>query len=231
MSGQFRSQLHRDAKVARQAFLPSIATAANLIGVPAVQDSRRERKTLRTRREIVRAATELVLEDGYERATIARIAERADLATRTVTTRFPSKEAIFFEGFEVVLGPLRRHLDGDEGDVVDRLQAWIGELSETEEIEDPEMRLLRSRAITADPDLRALRVQHFDRAHEAIAVAVAADTGTSPAGAGPQMFAAATVALFGVVEPLAAKDPDAALPELERGFTVLRATLSALAPR
>ena len=64
-----------------------------------VQENRRERKTLRTRREIVRAAAELVLEDGYERATIARIAERADLAPRTVTTRFPSKEAIFFEGF------------------------------------------------------------------------------------------------------------------------------------
>jgi AcrR family transcriptional regulator len=199
--------------------------------VPAVQDSRRERKTLRTRREIVRAAVELVLEDGYERATIARIAERADLATRTVTTRFPSKEAIFFEGFEVVLGPLQRHLDGDTGDVVDRLQAWIAELSQTEEVEDPEMRLLRSHAIAVDPDLRALRVHHFNRAHDAIAAAVAADTGTAPDSAGPQMFAAATIALFGVVEPLAAKDPDAALPELDRGFTVLRGTLGALAPR
>jgi AcrR family transcriptional regulator len=197
----------------------------------AVRDTRRERKTLRTRREIVRAATELVLEDGYERATIARIAERADLATRTVTTRFASKEAIFFEGFEVVLGPLQRHLDGDDGDVVDRLQAWIAELSETDEIEDPEMRVLRSRAIAVDPDLRALRVQHFNRAHDAIAAAVAQDTGTAPDSVGPQMFAAATVALFGVVEPLAAEDPDAALPELERGFVVLRGTLNALAAR
>ena len=83
------------------ASLLSTATNANLNVVP-VQENRRERKTLRTRREIVRAAVELVMEDGYERATIARIAERADLATRTVTTRFASKEAIFFEGFEIV---------------------------------------------------------------------------------------------------------------------------------
>jgi AcrR family transcriptional regulator len=195
-----------------------------------VQENRRERKTLRTRREIVRAAVELVMEDGYERATIARIAERADLAPRTVTTRFPSKEAIFFEGFEVVHGPLQRHLKSDEGDVVDRLGAWIDEMSAAEEIEDPEMRLLRTRAIARDPDLRALRVHHFNRAHDAIAAAVAADTGTTPDSVGPQMFAAATVAMFGVVEQLAAELNERALPELERGFDVLRGALSALTP-
>lgn len=207
--------------------LLSTATTANLNAVP-VQETRRERKTLRTRREIVRAAAELVLEEGYERATIARIAERADLATRTVTTRFSSKEAIFFEGFDVVLGPLRRHLQGSDGDVVDRLQAWIAELSDSEEIEDPEMRLLRSRAIAVDPDLRAMRVHHFNHAHDVIAAAVASDTGSAPGDAGPQMFAAATIALFGVIEPLAAENGAAALPELERGFTVLRGALDAL---
>jgi AcrR family transcriptional regulator len=193
-----------------------------------VQENRRERKTLRTRREIVRAAVELVMEDGYERATIARIAERADLATRTVTTRFPSKEAIFFEGFEVALAPLEQHLKGTDGDVVDRLQAWIDEMSALDEVEDPEMRLLRSRAIARDPDLRALRVQHFNRAHDAIAAAVAADTGITADSAGPQMFAAATVAMFGVVEQIAAECSADALPELEHGFRVLRGALSAL---
>jgi AcrR family transcriptional regulator len=196
-----------------------------------VQENRRERKTLRTRREIVRAASELVLEDGYERATIARIAERADLATRTVTTRFASKEAIFFEGFEVVMAPLIRHLQRSEGDVVDRLGAWIDELSELEEVEDPEMRLLRTRAIAHDPDLRALRVHHFNRAHDAIAAAVATDTGTDAGSVGPQMFAAATVAMFGVVEQTAAECADDALPELQCGFAVLRGALSALDAR
>ena len=209
------------------AFLLSTATTANLNVVP-VQENRRERKTLRTRREIVRAAVELVMEDGYERATIARIAERADLATRTVTTRFPSKEAIFFEGFDIAMAPLQRHLRGTDGDVVDRLQAWIDEMSALEEVEDPEMRLLRSRVIARDPDLRALRVQHFNRAHDAIAAAVAADTGTTADSAGPQMFAAATVAMFGVVEQIAAECSADALPELEHGFRVLRSALAAL---
>jgi AcrR family transcriptional regulator len=194
------------------------------------QLNRRERKTLRTRREIVRAAAELVLEDGYERATITRIAERADLATRTVTTRFASKEAIFFEDLEVVLDRVEEHLERSDGDVIDRLRRWIDEVAGLDEVRDPEMRVLRSRAVAHDPDLRALRVQHFDRAHAAIAAAVARDAGTSVTGVGPQAFAAAAVAMLGVIEQLAAEDEAQALPELERGFAVLRGALDALKP-
>ena len=101
-------------------------------------------------------------------------------------------------------------------------------MSALEEVEDPEMRLLRSRAIASDPDLRALRVHHFNRAHDAIAAAVAADTGTPAESAGPQMFAAATVAMFGVVEQTAAECSADALPQLEHGFRVLRGALAAL---
>src|SRR3954451_7187483 len=111
--------------------------------------TRRDRKSLRTRRQIVRAAAELVLEDGYERATIARIAERADLATRTVTTRFHAKEDIFFEGAAEAVAAAERPLLRDEGTIVDRLREWIGEMTELalREPEDSEIRRLRSRAI------------------------------------------------------------------------------------
>ena len=94
--------------------------------------------------------------------------------------------------------------------------------------EDPEIRLLRSRAIAGDPDLRALRVHQFNRAHDAIARAVAADTGLAADASGPQMIAAAAVAMFEVVERLAAEGSAEALAELERGFTVLRGALGAL---
>lgn len=199
----------------------------------AVQDpelSRRERKSQRTRRQIVRAAAELVLEDGYERATIARIADRADLATRTVTTRFPTKEAIFFEGVEEAIERVETLLSAADGDVVDRLRAWIGEMSEqsVRGFEDREIRALRSRAIASDPDLGSRFVQHFDRAHRAVANAVAADTGQSPDALGPQMVAAATITMIRVVERLAAEREDEALPALERGYAILRAALSAV---
>ena len=191
---------------------------------------RRERKSLRTRRQIVRAAAELVLEEGYERATITRIADRADLATRTVTTRFPTKEAIFFEDVEEAIDRVEQILAAAEGDVVDRLRAWIGEMARAGELEpkDLELRALRSRAIAHDSDLRARFAQHFDRAHRAVADAVAADTGSSPDAAGPQMIAAATIAMLCVVERLAAEPAGVGFAELERGFDVLRGALDAL---
>jgi AcrR family transcriptional regulator len=209
--------------------------AAGTLSAVAIEDpllNRRERKSLRTRRQIVRAASDLVLEDGYERATITRIAERADLATRTVTTRFPSKEQIFFEGVEEAVARAEQHLSAGTGDVIDRLRAWIDdEGSRTEQDpEDPEMRLLRSRAIARDPDLRALLVQHFNRAHDAIARAVSADTGQAADAAGPQMVAAAAIAMLEVVERLAAERSEAARDELEAGFRVLGGAMSALEP-
>ena len=54
----------------------------------------RERKNARTREAITRAALELTLELGFERATIAQIAERADVSPRTVHQWFRSKEEI-----------------------------------------------------------------------------------------------------------------------------------------
>ncbi len=200
------------------------------MAVEPTEISRRERKSRRTRRQIVRAAVELALEDGYERATITRIADRADVATRTVTTRFASKEAIFFEGIEDALDRAERLLSDGDGDAVDRLRAWIGEMAEVEaqEPEDPEVRALRSRAIAQDPDLRTLFAQHFDRAHRALAAAVATETGQSPDAAGPQMIAAAAITMLRVIERLAAeRDPDTTA-ELERGFAVLRGALDAL---
>ena len=51
----------------------------------------RERKNRRTRRAIVQATAELTIEGGYAAATIPRIAERADVAPRTVSTLVPGQ--------------------------------------------------------------------------------------------------------------------------------------------
>jgi AcrR family transcriptional regulator len=201
------------------------------MALPDTALGRRERKSLRTRRDIVRAAVELVLEDGYERATIARIADRADLATRTVSTRFASKEAIFFEGVEEALARVETLLAEGEGDVVDRLRAWIDEMATSSEVADPELRALRSKAIDHDPDLGARFIQHFDRAHRAVAAAVATDTGTSPTSTGPQMIAAATIAMIRTVERLASQDDPEATAALEHGFEILGAALAACVRR
>ena len=64
----------------------------------------RERKNERTRAAITRATLELTLERGFEGATIAQIAERADVSPRTIHTWFSSKE-------EIVLGRSSENVD------------------------------------------------------------------------------------------------------------------------
>lgn len=55
---------------------------------------RRERKKLATRRALVDAAVELFTEHGFEKTTVAQIAERADVSTRTFFLHFETKEDV-----------------------------------------------------------------------------------------------------------------------------------------
>ncbi len=59
--------------------------------------TRRERKTLRTRQEILDAARELFDKNPYDDVTMDDIAEQADLSRATLYNHFNSKEDIYFE--------------------------------------------------------------------------------------------------------------------------------------
>ncbi|MFI5801547.1 TetR/AcrR family transcriptional regulator [Streptomyces sp. NPDC051561] len=59
---------------------------------------RRERKKAATRKALADAALELFLAHGYEKVTIAQIAEAADTATTTLFAHFPAgKEALILD--------------------------------------------------------------------------------------------------------------------------------------
>ncbi|PRY39661.1 TetR/AcrR family transcriptional regulator [Umezawaea tangerina] len=60
----------------------------------------RDRKRVRTRRALVDAATELFGRQGYERTTIAEIADAADVGARTFFSYFESKEELLFPDHE-----------------------------------------------------------------------------------------------------------------------------------
>lgn len=74
--------------------------AADASGAADATLSRRERKAIETRAAILDAACKLIEADGYEAATIERIAEAADVAPRTFFRYFPNKEAILFAEFD-----------------------------------------------------------------------------------------------------------------------------------
>jgi AcrR family transcriptional regulator len=56
----------------------------------------RDRKRARTRQALVEAAAELFEERGYQETTVAQIAARADIGTRTFFSYFATKEDLLF---------------------------------------------------------------------------------------------------------------------------------------
>lgn len=61
-----------------------------------MQETRRERKRLQTRRLLVTTALRLFREQGYDQTTIAQIAAEADVAKKTFFNHFPAKEDVVF---------------------------------------------------------------------------------------------------------------------------------------
>lgn len=68
----------------------------------------RETKKARTRLAISDAATQLFVERGFERVTVAEIAEAADVSIKTVFNYFPTKEDLFFDRAEELVAGLER---------------------------------------------------------------------------------------------------------------------------
>lgn len=189
----------------------------------------RERKNRRTRRAIVRATAELTIEGGYASATIPKIAERADVAPRTVSTWFPSKDDIVFENTDDHIGRAIKHLRTGSGDVVDRLQGWIAEETAHHAAPDPEIARLRRAAIEHDTELRARDRQHFEHLQSEVARAVGQDLGTSAEDMGPQIFSGAAMAFLWKLGSLALQDdPQDVEALIGEGYALLRATLVAV---
>ncbi|HWT92609.1 MAG TPA: helix-turn-helix domain-containing protein [Solirubrobacteraceae bacterium] len=190
----------------------------------------RERKNARTRAAIVRAALELTLERGFEGATLSQIAERADVSRGTLFTWFASKEDIVLRGLDAHIDALLAALDATEGDTVDRLERWMAGQGERIAAEEDELSRLRTRAILADPHLRALQRTHLDVAERAIAASAARETGLPAEGLASQAFAAAAVSILGgLQERFAAEDHERGDgTELRTAFTLLRDMLTGM---
>lgn len=82
-----------------------------------------EHASLDSRQRLIRAAAEAFMEEGY-RASIDRIAARAGVARQTVYNHFPSKDDLFSEVAHVAAGDILVSLDGDGGDIRERLMRF-----------------------------------------------------------------------------------------------------------
>src|ERR1700747_1077456 len=88
---------------------------------------RQERRKRRTRQAIQRAAFELFAERGYRETTINDIAERAEVAPRTVTVHFPAKEELLLDAEPFTLDSLRGRLSARRRDepALEVLRDWM----------------------------------------------------------------------------------------------------------
>jgi AcrR family transcriptional regulator len=107
-------------------------------------------------------ALELFARDGFAATTVSAIAEAAEVAPRTVSTYFPSKEGIVFGEYRAAIDRLAARLEGrGEGETVaDALRAW---LSGEETVQPHPGRALVRRDNGAGVDLARLREIAIER--------------------------------------------------------------------
>ena len=168
----------------------------------AVDLDRRQRRKLRTREAIQNAAFELFAERGYRETTIAAIAERADVATRTVTVHFPTKEELLFDyepfGLESLTERLRSRQPGETA--LEALRAWMATTMTTVEYVNGQLdgkfwqrRALRARVIRAEPELRGRARAGYYEFERVLAEAIGDDLGLAGTALVPRVAALTAV--------------------------------------
>lgn len=113
------------------------------------------------RESVLAAATELFLEDGYDRTSLARIAERAGVSKATLFKQFPTKAALFeatvlAAGGTAVPEPVDVPLADFAAGLVVLGRAYV------ELVTRPEMTALMRTVIAESPRFPELRERTFD---------------------------------------------------------------------
>lgn len=166
----------------------------------AVAAGLRERKKRRTRAAIAAAALDLFTRQGYCETTIAEIAEAAEVAPRTVSGYFPSKEDLVFPDQDETLARFERLLAerGPDEMAPAVLQTWVRELFEGWDGQEETLRARRC-VVEANEGLRAREGVFWQRFQELLAAAIAEDLGAAPDALGPRMAAASATAVLAVL--------------------------------
>src|SRR5260370_19269130 len=117
----------------------------------------------RTRQAIQKAALELFAERGYRETTINDIAERAEVAPRTVTVHFPAKEELLLDAEPFTLDSLsgRLYARRPHESALEALCDWMATTMTEVETNASELdrrfwerRALRAHIINTEPELR-----------------------------------------------------------------------------
>ncbi|MFI0465058.1 TetR/AcrR family transcriptional regulator [Saccharopolyspora sp. 5N102] len=197
----------------------------------------RERKKLRTRDALVRAAVRLFGDKGYDATTVAEIAAAAEVSTKTFFNYFPSKEDVLFTGFETRMDLALRSIaerepDETPGQVLMRVgeqtlrmfATGYADLQSEPNLDlDPELAVTRNRLVTTVPALQAHYFRHVQAAQGRLAEALrqAYPDELDPISAAAVVGALVGAAQGALVTSLAETGSfDAAQAAVRRGFDI-----------
>jgi AcrR family transcriptional regulator len=164
---------------------------------------RQERRKRRTRQAIQKAALELFAERGYRETTINDIAERAEVAPRTVTVHFPAKEELLLDAEPFTLDSLSERLSArrPSESALEALRDWMATTMTAVETDASELggrfwerRALRAHIINNEPELRGRSRASYYPFERALAEAIGEDLGQSGNSLIPRIAALSAVA-------------------------------------
>lgn len=137
--------------------------------------SLRERSKAKRRTAIQRAAVKLFAERGYDRATIADIAQQAELAPRTVSLYFPAKIDIAMSLSGDIAARLTATIrDHPELTFTGLVDLWLAGESQSM---DPELAAMTAAMFDANPGLRAASTTNIAEAARIGSPAMSAEIG------------------------------------------------------
>lgn len=145
--------------------------------------SRRDRKRLATRKELVDAAMALFADKGFDQVTVTEIAERADVDPSTFFRHFGSKEAVLFTDMEAFVRHAERMLERaklpESGSLLAALYDGTSSLAVQERF-DPALELLRGRLQASSPEIQAQSLVHREELVAAVARGIAHQLDVDP---------------------------------------------------
>ncbi|MBC9714694.1 TetR family transcriptional regulator [Streptomyces sp. TRM66268-LWL] len=186
------------------------------------EPGRRERKKAATRKALADAALELFLERGFEKVTVAQIAERADTAVTTLFAHFPGgKEALILgDGSERAASLAAAVRERGEGEsVLDALERFFAGRGIFSSDQDHAFRR-QVEFVTNTPKLRAYARQLWVSCEESLTKVMAEETGRPEGDLSLRLLARYVLE----IPDLTALDPDprraleAAFGHLRRGW-------------
>jgi AcrR family transcriptional regulator len=168
-------------------------------------ESLRERKKRQVRQRISNVATAMFLVHGFDNVTVARIAAASEVSEQTVFNYFPTKESMFFDRSESMIGAVSDAVrERGSTSLVDTIMQSVSggvHLRRSEALDDAaQLHLIRlfCDAAVRSPALVAARFDDLPRFIDEVSIALAQRAGADPADPEVQLTALVIAGLLRV---------------------------------